>query len=427
MRGRIKGSAVSRRDFVRTSASAAASVSVLGSLRQGLHAAGSDTIRVGLIGCGGQGTRDATALLQGVPGVELIAMGDMFADRIQQCLEVLKKEAPAGVKVKPEMCFTGFDAYKKVLQTDVQAVLIVNPPHFRPVHFRAAVEAGKHIFMEKPGGVDPAGIRAMLEISELAEQKKLSVVCGTQRRHTPAYQETIQRIHDGAIGRIVAAEAYWMGGDMLGYWQWYERGQLSEIEWQCRNWPWYSWLSGDHIVEQHVHNLDVINWALNAYPEQCLGQGGRQVRNLGNIWDHFDVIFEYPNDVRVTSVCRQVNGCTNRIAERVIGTKGVAEVDRWIIKGENAWEYRGPEVKPKVLDQQVFIKSIREGKPASEAKAMALSTLTAIMGRMSAYSGRALKWDWALKASKLDMTPAKYEPGDHPVDPVAMPGKTDLS
>jgi len=359
--------------------------------------------------------------------VELVAMGDMFPDRLQQSLEILKKEAPNGVKVKPEMCFTGFDAYKKVLESDVQAVLVVTPPHFRSLHFRAAVEAGKHIFMEKPAGVDPAGIRAMLEIADAAEQKKLSVVCGTQRRHTPSYQETIKRIHEGAIGRIVAAEAYWMGGDMLGYWQWYERGSLSEMEWQIRNWPWYTWLSGDHIVEQHVHNLDVINWALNATPEQCLGQGGRQVRNLGNIWDNFTVVFEYPNDVRVTSMCRQINGCMNRIGERVIGTKGVAEVDRGLIKGENAWEYKGPEVKPKELDQQVFIKSIREGKPLSEVKAMAHSTLGAIMGRMSAYSGRALKWDWALKASKLDYTPAQYGPTAHPVDPVAMPGKSELS
>ncbi len=427
MKGRTSESAVSRRDFIRTSASAAASVSVLGSVKWGVHAAGSDMVRVGLIGCGGQGTRDAVALLQAVEGVELIAMGDMFADRIQQSLEILRKEAPRGVNVKPEMCFTGFDAYRDVLQTDVQAVLLVAPPHFRPLHFRAAVEAGKHVFMEKPAGVDPAGIRAMLEISELAAQKGLSVVCGTQRRHTPSYQETIKRIHDGAIGRVVAGEAYWMGGDMLGYWEWYERGSLSEMEWQIRNWPWYTWLSGDHIVEQHVHNLDIINWALDANPEQCLGQGGRQVRTLGNIWDNFTVVFEYPNDVRVTSMCRQINGCANRIGERLIGTKGVAEVDRGLIKGEKAWEYQGPEVQPKQLDQQVFIKSIRDGKPLAEAKDMAHSTLVAIAGRMSAYSGRALKLDWVLKSSKLDFTPPQYGPVNHPVDPVAVPGKTALT
>jgi predicted dehydrogenase len=425
MHERVSKTSVSRRQFIRTSA-AAVSVSALGEIAQRAYAAGSDTIRVGLIGCGGQGTRDAVSCLRSSPGVELVAMGDMFKDRISQSLETLAKELGKPVHVKQEMCFSGFDAHQKVLASGVDAVLLVAPPHFRPMHFRAAVEAGKHVFMEKPAAVDPQGVRSMLETADTADRKGLSVVCGTQRRHTRSYQETIRRIRDGAIGRVVAAECYWMGGDMLGYWKWHERERLSSVEWQCRNWPWFTWLSGDHIVEQHVHNLDVVNWALDSHPETCLGQGGRQVRNLGNIWDNFSVVYDYPNDVRVTSMCRQINGCTNRIAERIIGAKGVAEVDKWVIKGENAWEYEGPEENAKDVEQAYFIRTIRDGKPVNEVREMAYSTLTAIMGRMSAYSGRALKWDWALNGSKLDFTLPRYEFGDLPVDPVATPGKTPL-
>lgn len=424
MKGPSTETTLNRRTFLRNSAAATASASPLG--RLAVHAAASDTIKLGLIGCGGQGTRDIVACLRGNRGVELIAMGDMFEDRIEGSLAVIRKETPGALKVKSENCFTGFDAYKRVLESDVDAVLLVAPPHFRPLHFRAAVEAGKHLFMEKPAGVDPAGIRSIIETAGLGEEKKLSVVCGTQRRHQPMYQETVRRIQDGAIGRIVAAECYWMGSDMLGYWKWFERGRLSEMEWQIRNWPWFTWLSGDHIVEQHVHNLDVINWALNAHPEQCLGMGGRQVRNLGNIWDNFTVVFDFPNGVRVTSLCRQINGCTDRVGERIVGDQGVADVDRGVIRGRNSWEYQQKDDQAKVLEQIFFINSIREAKPVSEAREMAYSTLGAVMGRMSAYSGRALKWDWALKGSELDLTPPRYAPVDHPVDPVAIPGKNPL-
>jgi myo-inositol 2-dehydrogenase / D-chiro-inositol 1-dehydrogenase len=421
-----KDQTVSRRDFIRTSAVAAASVSALGGLGHGFHAAGSDTVRIGMIGCGGQATRNMVSLLKGTTGVELVAMGDMFGDRMEESLEILRKEKPEAIKVKPENRFTGFDNHKGVLQSDVHAVHLTAPPHFRPLHFRAAVDAGKHVFMEKPAGVDPAGIRSILETADLADQKKLSILCGTQRRHAPLYQETIRRIHDGAIGRIVAAEAYWCGSDMLGYWHWYDRGNMSTMEWQCRNWPWYTWLSGDHIVEQHVHNIDVIHWVLGTYPDQCLGMGGRQVRNLGNIYDNFTVVFEYPDNVRVTSLCRQINGCSNRVGERIVGTKGVADVDRGIITGENAWEYEGQDQDAKLLEQVLFIKTIRDGKPMNEAREMAYSTLAAIQGRMSAYTGRALRFDWVLRASKLDFTPPKYEFGELETDPVAMPGQTAL-
>ncbi len=424
-------SGFSRRDFIKTSAASVAALSVAGRM----YAAGSDTIRVGLIGCGGQGTRDLISCVNSTPGVEIVALGDLFKDRLEESLAKLRTDVPAAVKVTPDKCFVGFDAYKRVLATEVQMVLLVAPPHWRAQHFQAAVEAGKHVFMEKPAGVDPKGIRSMIQTAELAQQKKLSVVAGTQRRHSKKYQETIRRIHEGQIGDIVAGQGYWNGGDMLGYWQWWDKENRSDMEWQCRSWPWFTWTSGDHIVEQHVHNLDVLNWALQAHPVQCVGMGGRAVRNLGNIYDHFAVEFEYPNGVRVASMCRQINGSTDRIAERVVGTKGVADVDQGVIAGEKPFRffrddseltYEEQDPDHYVQEMADLIASIRNGTPINEGRNVAESTMNAIMGRMSAYTGRALKWDWAMNASKQDLTPPKYDWIDLPVEPVAIPGKTPL-
>jgi len=398
---------LTRRDFIKTSAVAGAAV--LSSGGSNLFAAGSDKIRVGIIGCGGQGTRDLVSCVNSSPGVEITAMGDLFEDRMKESLDKLRKDVPAALKVTPDKCFIGFDAYRKVLQCDVHMVVLTTPPHWRAQHFEAAVQAGKNVFMEKPAGVDPKAIRSMIKTAELAEQKRLSVVAGTQRRHSKKYQEIIRRIHDGQIGEIVAGQGYWNGGDMLGYWKWYDKQGLSDMEWQCRSWPWFTWTSGDHIV-----------------PVQCIGMGGRAVRDLGNIYDHFTVEYEYPNGVRIESMCRQINGCTDRIAERVVGTKGYADVDQGVIAGEKPFRYEGPDPDHYVQEMADLIKSIRDGKPINEAKNVAESTMNAIMGRMSAYTGRALKWDWAMNASKLDLAPAKYEWGDLPVRPVAVPGKTPL-
>jgi len=418
----MNNSRFSRRDFIKTSAVSLAALGATGRV----FAAGSDTVRVGIIGCGGQGTRDLISLVKSSPGVEIVAMADLFEDRLKESLAKLKSDVPAAVKVTPEKCFVGFDAHKKLLQTDVHMVLLTTPPHWRAQHLQAAIEAGKHVFMEKPGGVDPKGIRSVIQTAELAQQKKLSIVAGTQRRHSKKYQEIIRRIHDGQIGEIVSGQGYWNGGDMLGYWKWWDKENRSDMEWQCRSWPWFTWTSGDHIVEQHVHNLDVINWALQGHPEQCMGMGGRAVRTLGNIYDHFAVEFEYAKGVRVESLCRQINGCTDRIAERVVGTKGYADVDRGIIEGEKPFKYDGPDPDHYVQEMADLIASIRNGAPINEAKQVAESTMNAIMGRMSAYTGRALKWDWAMTASKLDLTPPKYDFVEFPPDPVAVPGKTTL-
>jgi len=220
----------SRRDFMKTSAVALAALGATGRA----FAAGSDTVRVGIIGCGGQGTRDLVSCVKSSPGVEIVAMADLFEDRLKESLAKLRTDVPAAVKVTPEKCFVGFDAHKKLLQTDVQMVLLTTPPHWRAQHLQAAVEAGKHVFMEKPAGVDPKAIRSMIQTGEIAQQKKLSVVAGTQRRHSKKYQEIIRRIHAGQIGQIVAGQGYWNGGDMLGYWKWWDKEKRSDMEWQHR-------------------------------------------------------------------------------------------------------------------------------------------------------------------------------------------------
>ena len=419
---------VSRRDFIKASAAVGMAAVLPG--RERLFAAGSDKMRVGLIGCGGQGTRDTISCLKSAPNVELVAMGDLFRDRLGESLRQLKKEEEVSKKVKVtrDTSFVGFDAYKKVIACDVDMVLVVTPPHFHPEHLKAAIEGGKHVFMEKPAAVDPAGIRSIIASSELARQKGLSIVAGTQRRHQAHYLEIIRRIHRGDVGEILGGQCYWNGGDMLGYWKWYERGSMSGMKWQCRNWPWFTWLSGDHIVEQHVHNLDIMNWALQAHPVQVMGMGGREVRDLGNIYDHFAIEYEYPNGVRVMSMCRQTGGCTNRVSERVVGTKGSTYTDSTVglIEGQNPFKYDGPSPSPVIKQHADQIAAIRAGERLNEGRRIAESTMTCIMGRMSAYTGRALKWDWAMNASELDLSPPRHEFGDLPMRPVAVPGQTKL-
>jgi len=418
---------VTRRGFLQR----AAGVSAAAILSQGagVYAAGTDKIRVGLMGCGGRGRGAAMDCMNADPAVEIVAMADLFKDRLDGSLKEMKNKFGDRVKVTPEKVFVGFDAYQKVCDlAEVDIVISAAPPHFRPEHVKAAIEAGKHVFMEKPAGVCPAGIRSMLATAELAKKKGLAIVAGTQRRHQKHYEDIVNRVHDGAIGEIRAAQCYWNGGDMIGYWKWYEQGSMSSMEWQCRSWPWFTWLSGDHIVEQHVHNLDIVNWMLGAHPVKAMGMGGREVRKEGNIFDHFAVEYEYPGGIRVLSMCRQINGCANRVSETIVGTKGATYTDTSTgrIYGDTTYQYEGPNPTPYVQEHVDLIKSIRDGKPLNEGKNVAEGTLAGIMGRMSAYTGREMSWDWAMKASKLDLTPPKYEFGDYPPAPLAVPGKTPL-
>lgn len=420
--------ALSRRDFIKTSA--AVSLAAFAGSSSKVFAAGSDKLRVGLIGCGSRGTGAARDCVNSSDNVEIVAMGDLFKNRLDKSLADLSRIVDDKVTVTKDTCFVGFDAYEKVIACDVDMVILATPPHFRAQHLAAAVEAGKHVFMEKPVAVDPVGVRSVLASSQLAQEKNLAIVAGTQRHHQEHYLEVMKRIHEGDIGQIVAAQCYWNWGKSV--WHFDERQSgWSDMEWQCRNWPYFTWLSGDHIVEQHLHNLDVVNWAIGSHPVQALGMGGRQVRTapeFGNIFDHFAVEFEYPNGVLVSSMCQQIHGCTSRVAERVVGTKGVAYADEnnSFIEGQNPYKYEGDSPNPYVQEHVDLIASIRSNQPLNEGKRVAESTMTAILGRMSAYTGRALKWDWAMNASKLDLSPAKYEMGDLPVRPVAVPGKTQL-
>lgn len=263
----VKPSDLSRRDFIKTSA--AVSLGVLASGAGRIFAAGSDKIRVGLIGCGGRGTRSIIECSQSSEGVQLVAMADLFRDRLETCRDKLEEELPAEcLKVTDDTCFWGFDAYKKVIACDVDLVLLITPPHFRPEHLKAAIEAGKHVFMEKPVAVDPVGVRSIIASSELAKQKGLAIVAGTQRHHQNHYLEIIKRIHNGDIGELVAAQCYW-NYDNKAPWGVYKRQPTwSDMEWQCRNWFFFTWLCGDHIVEQHLHNVDVVNWAMKRTPSR---------------------------------------------------------------------------------------------------------------------------------------------------------------
>jgi len=429
---KAKTKRISRRDLLK--AGAAVSAGALLSPGSRVFAAGSDKMGVALIGCGSRGTKDAIDCLKSADGVEMVAMADMFQDRIDGSLAEMKKACPDKVKVTPETMFLGFDAYSKVIaMKEVDVVMLTTPPAFRPQMVKAALEANKHIFMEKPGAVDPVGVRSLLASAELADKKHLSIVVGTQQRWQPQYLELIKRIHDGRLGDVVGGQAYWNWGHAKWHFE-ERRPEWSDMEWQIRCWPYFVWLSGDHIVEQHLHNMYVINWAIGSPPVQCLGVGGRQARTgpeFGNIYDHFAVEYEYPNGIRVMSMCSQIEGSTPRVGERVVCTKGAintTRADGYIedVKGKKIYTYQDEIHSGEVAQCANLIKSIREGKPINECKRLAESTLTVIMGRMSAYTGRALKYDWALKASKLDLSPAKYELGDLPVGPVAVPGKAQL-
>ena len=412
-----------RRDFCRTAAVASVAAVIPGA---GVFAQGSDKFRVGVIGCGGRGTGAAIDCLTADPAVEIVALGDLVQDRVDSSLKRLTERFPGRVNVPVNRRFTGFDNHLGVCSCpEVNLIVTAAPPGFRPIHLKAAIEAGKHVFMEKPVAVDPVGVRSVITTSELAAQKGLAIVAGTQRRHQQLYLEMMKRVQDGQIGEIVGAQCYWNQGDL---WVKQREPNMTEIEWQCRNWLYFTWTSGDHIVEQHVHNLDVVHWALGTMPTNVVGMGGRQVRvapEYGNIFDHFAVEYEYPNGVRVMSMCRQTKGAADRVEERIVGTKGVAH-SRGEIVGEKPWKFEVKEQNPYVLEHVDLIASIRKGKPLNEGRQVALSTMMAIVGRMSAYTGRMMSWDWAMNSSTLDLTPPKYAFGPNPVDPPAIPGTTPL-
>jgi predicted dehydrogenase len=423
-----------RRDFLKSGTAAALGGSLLASLNSGAYASqGSGVLRVGLIGCGGRGTGAAAQALTADPQTELVAMGDTFADQIEKSQKTLAAQ-PIGnrVKVGPEGKFVGFDAYKGVIASS-DVVLLTTSPHFRPEHLQAAVEAGKHCFVEKPVAVDAKGVRSVLETCELAEQKGLSIVSGLCWRYHYGMREVFARIHDGMIGDIVALQCTY---NTQGLWHRGRDENWSDMEYQMRNWLYFTWLSGDHITEQHVHSLDKMAWAMNDEPPvRCTANGGRQVRvekKWGNIYDHFNCTFEYAGDVKGFTSCRQLDGCSKDTSDHIIGTKGVAHVldlrkghpirDH---AGKLLWRYEGKSRNMYQIEHDEFFASIRSGKPINNGKYMCTSTLLAILGRTAAYTGKTITWDQIMN-SQLDLSPPSYDWIDLPVRPVALPGVTEF-
>ena len=420
----------SRRTFVMSSAATlAAAATTHVDLARHAYAGGSDTLRVGLVGAGGRGTGAAEQALSADKNTRLVAVADAFQDNLDSSLEILKK-SPVGdrVDVPSDRRYVGFDAYKDVID-QVDVVLRTTPPHFRPIHLGYAVEKGVHSFVEKPVATDAPGVRAVLQLCEDARKKNLSLVSGLCWRYHMPRRETMKRVHEGAIGDIVAVETTYNSG---GVWDPRRtREQVgSEMEYQMRNWYYYDWLSGDHIVEQAVHGIDTMAWALGDEPPiRCWGSGGRQVRTdpmYGNIYDHFSVVYEYPNDVRGYHTSRHWRGSEQRVKDYVLGSEGTCDVFGGRISGPEKWRYRGPKNDMYQTEHDELFGSIRSSNPVNNGVYAARSTLLAIMGRMAAYTGEVVTWEKALN-SEEDLSPAEYAWGDAPVRPVPRPGSSKLA
>jgi predicted dehydrogenase len=419
---------VDRRRFLQASAATAAAAT----LAQAVHADNNDTIRIGLVGCGGRGTGAAANALKADANVRLVAMGDAFRDRLEGSLGQLRRDAALASKidVPAEKQFTGFDAYQQVMDSGIDAVLLCTPPHFRPAHIEAAVRARKHIFAEKPVAVDAPGVRRVLAACEEARRQRLSVVSGLCWRYHNGMRETFRRVLDGSIGDVVAIQCTYNTGTL---WHRQREQGWSDMEWQLRNWLYFTWLSGDYNVEQHVHSLDKMAWTMgDKYPVKCFGLGGRQVRTgpeFGHIFDHMACVYEYDNGVKCYSFCRQQANCANEVKDYVMGTRGKADIMRHQITGPTPWQYSTAQARRDDMYQQEhneFFASIRSGTPINNGEYMSKSTLLGIMGRMACYTGREITWNQALN-SREDLSPPRYEWGALPLPAVARPGITTFS
>ncbi|MEM9646682.1 MAG: Gfo/Idh/MocA family oxidoreductase, partial [Planctomycetota bacterium] len=405
----------SRRHFIKGSGMMLAGGAIAGShlsVARGANAFGSETIKVGLVGCGGRGTGAAIqALNTSGGGVKLVAMADVFEDNVQGAYRGIKSKHEDKVDCEDRR-FVGLDAFQKVLETDADLVILATPPGFRPQQFEAAINAGKHVFMEKPVAVDAPGVRRVLAAGKLAKEKGLAVQVGLQRHHEFRYKECIERLQNGAIGDFILARAYWNGS---GVWVRPRKEGMTELEYQMRNWYYFTWLCGDHIDEQHIHNLDVINWLMGGHPTECQGQGGRQVRtgiDNGEIFDHHMVEFtygdtDYGKGTKMLSQCRHIRSCWNSVSEHVHGTKGYCDISKATIykpNGEVAWESEAKEILQKGWQQEHhdLFSALRRGEVPNEAEYGAHSTMTAVMGRMATYGGKLVKWDDAI-ASEIQL------------------------
>jgi predicted dehydrogenase len=382
--------AVSRRQFIRTSSLAAASAAAAASFPAVLRAATKQPINAVIIGIGGRGGGAGGNFLEAAKNVgveaKIVAVADLFPEQARRGKEHFN--------VPEELCFSGFDGYMKALAVPgVNYAILASPPGFRAAHFKACVEAGKNVFMEKPVAVDGPTCRIMYAAADLSKQKNLKVAAGTQRRHQAGYIETIKRINDGAIGDVVTLRAYWVNGGPI--WHRGEQG-TTELERQIRNWYHYIWLSGDHICEQHVHNLDVCNWIMGTHPVRCWAQGSRQQLGdkSGEIWDNFDIEYEYPNGVHMFAYCGQIKRDWSRVDEAVHGSKGSSAPGGMIQpKDGQMWRFREKAIDPYVQEHMDLINAIQNDTPLNEAHQVTDSTLTAIMGREAGYSGAGVNWE----------------------------------
>ncbi len=387
-------------------------------------------LKAGLVGCGGRGTGAAINFLKAGNGLSITAIADLFEDKIKDCREKLKKE---NNELTDDQCFLGFDAYEKVIASGVDIVILATPPHFRPKQFADAVNAGKHVFMEKPVAVDPVGARTIMAAAKKAESLGLTVVTGTQRRHQHDYVGTYKQIMDGAIGDIVGANCYW-NQNML----WFRKKEASwsDMEAMIRDWVNWCWLSGDHIVEQHVHNIDVINWFTGKTPVKAVGFGARHRRVTGDQYDMFSIDYVYDNGLHMHSMCRQIDGTVNNVSEYIVGTNGMSNCKNTIYNpdGSVLWtfdygkdEQGKPLEKTKIspYDQEHIdmVTAIRTNKPINEAEATAVSTLVGIMGRISAYTGKEVTWDEMMN-SEIKLGPETYVLGPMDMTPkIPVPGE----
>lgn len=423
-----KTTSANRRSFLKASTAAVVGGSLVSSLGPArmAHAAGDDTIKIGLIGCGGRGTGAAQNALKADENIKLVAMGDAFEDRLLASRDGLSKKWGEKMDVPDERCFTGFDAYKQVIDSDIDVVLLTTPPHFRPMQLRYAIEQGKHVFCEKPVAVDAPGVRHVMETTKMAKEKNLSIVSGLCWRYENGVRATIGRILDGAIGDVVAIQENYLTSTL---WHRGDKPEWSEMEYQMRNWLYFTWLSGDHIVEQHIHSLDKAVWLMgDTPPVKAVGLGGRQVRTdekWGNIYDHFSVCYEWENGVKTFAYTRQMAGCKNNTDDYILGSKGRAVVLRNEITPNDGptWKYDGEKRSMYDIEHEKLFAGIRSGNIINNGEYMSISTMVAIMGRMCCYTGQELTWEQAIN-SEEDLTPAAYEWGDIPTPEVAMPGKT---
>lgn len=435
----LKNHHQSRRSFVKNSTLLAGGMLAAPLLSKANFFSGSEAvIKIALVGCGGRGTGAAVQALSTKQNVQLVAMADAFRDRLDGSLKNITEEIgdkKGRVAVKEENKFVGFDAYKKAIAL-ADVVILATPPGFRPIHFEEAVKQGKQIFMEKPVATDPAGIQRVLAAAQIAKAKKLNVVVGLQRRYQTSYRELIKRVQDGAIGEIVAAQAWWNND---GVWMHPRQPQWTEMEYQMRNWYYFNWLCGDHITEQHIHNLDVINWALDAYPVKAQGMGGREVRkgkDYGEIFDHHYVEFHYGDGAILNSQCRHIKGTMSKVDELLIGTKGKVFCDEARItdnKGKTIYQFdKKTENQPYQAEHDELFAAVAKGEfKFQDAERAAKSTMTSILGRMATYSGQVIDWDKAIN-SGINIMPQKYAfdatppilPDANGLYPVAIPGVT---